>query len=50
MVERPGMLPAGARGTEREVDDIDDDPELLEPRVDEDPSYDRILLCGGRGT
>jgi hypothetical protein len=48
MVERLGMLPACGCGTEREVDDIGDDP--LEPRVDEDPSYDRILLCGGRGT
>jgi hypothetical protein len=50
MVERLGMLPACGCATEREVDDIDDDPELLKPRVDEDPSYDRILLCGGRGT
>jgi hypothetical protein len=44
MVDRLVVLPAAGRGTDRELE--------LEkaPRDDEDPSYDRMLLCGGRGT
>jgi hypothetical protein len=52
MVERLGMFPAGGRGTDREPVDIGDDIEPLRPPplLDEDPPYDRILFCGGRGT
>jgi len=52
MVERLDMLPTGGCGTDREFVDIEDDIEPVKPPplADEDPPYDRILFCGGRGT
>jgi hypothetical protein len=44
MADRFATLPSGGRGTDRDIDDAEP---LL---VDEGPSYDRMLLCGGRGT